>query len=306
MTYEMRTGNRKELVNKISGLTGIQPKYLGVPSCAYQIGRYTVAKEGTLTVDDTAADMELIGQLISEGLIEGETAETVTREAEGTAADTEEEPVTEAAAEQTAEPETDAPAALHISVPLGRHSGTSLRNLLNLIYSRGKLISKAAQTDFSVEEGLIEKLKDDSCIISVESLMRAIADYEDEHGKSINGLTMTPDELIFTGFALKDAEHADAYTKLIDRINRQALTQKRIQAKTVDDSNEKYSFYTWMTRIGMKGEEFKAARKMLIGNLDGHCAFKTQEDADKFSAKMKAKRDAEKAARPAADIPAGE
>lgn len=291
MTFKMRNGNRKELAKRVSEITGIQSRYMGVPSCAYQIGRYTVTKDGNLTVDDIAADPELIEQLISEELIEAETAG---------------ETVDEETLEQPEQTEPDEPAALHISVPMDKHSGTSLRNLLNLIYSRGRLISKAAQAEFSVEEGLIEKLKDDSCTASVESLMRTVADYEDQNGRSISGLTMTPDEITFTGFALKDADHADAYTKLISKMNEQALTQKRIQAKTVDDSNEKYSFYTWMTRIGMKGGEYKRARKILIENLDGHCAFKTQEDADKFSAKMKAKRDAEKAAKIAAEMAAEE
>ena len=40
--------NRKEMVKAISGFTGLEAKYLGVPSCAYQIGKVKVLKDGTL------------------------------------------------------------------------------------------------------------------------------------------------------------------------------------------------------------------------------------------------------------------
>lgn len=40
---------RKELVAAISEYTGAEPKYKAAPSFAYEIGAYTVDKEGTLT-----------------------------------------------------------------------------------------------------------------------------------------------------------------------------------------------------------------------------------------------------------------
>lgn len=41
------TGNeRKELVTAIAEITGEKPRYKGVPSCAYQIGCFTVDRAG--------------------------------------------------------------------------------------------------------------------------------------------------------------------------------------------------------------------------------------------------------------------
>ena len=53
-------------------------------------------------------------------------------------------------------------------------------------------------------------------------------------------------------------------------------------------------------RLGMNGSDFKATRKILMENLSGHAAFRTDEEAQKFLAREKAKRDALKAAKQAA------
>jgi len=42
---------RKALAQKIGELTGSEVKYLGVPSCGYQIGAYTLDKEAVLHGD---------------------------------------------------------------------------------------------------------------------------------------------------------------------------------------------------------------------------------------------------------------
>jgi len=290
MKYAMAVESRKGLVKRVGELAGVRPKYMGVPSCAYQIGTYTVEKDGTLSVEEEDTDMAVINTLISEGMIEGTSADIMQGSTE-----------MEDHEEQEDQPEQgDSPTLLNVSFPMSQHTGVSLCNLLNLIYSRGHLISKATGADFHVDFGLIETLKDDFCGGAMEDMVRAIADYEDKHGNSISGLTMTSEELTFTGFHPVDADHADTYTKLASKMNAQALTQKRIQAKTVDETNEKYAMRTWLVRIGMGGDEFKTARKILMQNLSGHTAFRTPADAEKFSARQKAKRDALKTAKEAA------
>ena len=203
------------------------------------------------------------------------------------------------ASEPTAEPAIDLNMAFPIHI--GRHTGTSLRNLVNLIYSRGALINKATGGHFSVDEELVEALKDDSCAFNKANFLRAVADYEDQHGKSIYGLTITPEEIRFTGFGeAADVEHLTAYGQLAVLMNEQALSQKRIQAKEVNITNEKYAMRIWLVRIGMDGPEFKQARAVLMENLSGHTAFRTPEDAEKARAKNQQKRDALRAAKEAA------
>ena len=61
MTYHFNvTGpERKALVKAISEHLGIGAKYLGVPSCAFKVGRYTVSKDGALSFEDEGEE-ELI------------------------------------------------------------------------------------------------------------------------------------------------------------------------------------------------------------------------------------------------------
>ena len=50
LTFSKET--KKQMVKAIEKVTGEKAKYLGVPSCAYQIGDYRVEKDGTLKWED--------------------------------------------------------------------------------------------------------------------------------------------------------------------------------------------------------------------------------------------------------------
>lgn len=43
--------------------------------------------------------------------------------------------------------------------------------------------------------------------------------------------------------------------------------------------NEKYTFRTWLLRLGLIGDEFKTARQHLLKNLDGNIAWKDPAQA---------------------------
>ena len=144
-------------------------------------------------------------------------------------------------------------------------------------------------------------MKDDSCTYAVANFIHALKEYEEQHGASLEGLTITDEKVTFTGFPMApDYDHLTAFGHLAILMNQQAISQKRIQAKEVNDSNEKYALRTWLLRLGMNGPDFKQTRKILMENLSGHAAFRTDEEAQKFLAREKAKRDALKAAKQAA------
>ena len=73
-------------------------------------------------------------------------------------------------------------------------------------------------------------------------------------------------------------------------MHKQAVKQKRIQAKIVDDPNEKYIFRVWLVRIGMGGTDFKDVRRYLLENLEGHTAFHTAADEEKWKERQKARK----------------
>lgn len=336
MRFEKNIADRKELVKRLGELTGIAPHYTKMPRCAYEIGAYTVERDGSLTVKD-AADMEILAMLKEEGLIrdadgmigagtQPEDAEAVeTEEIEETTAEAETvdavetaetEPASQepeetdlvpdsgyefetqeevAAQEEEPTPE-DAPTALTVSLPMGEHTGVSLRNLVNMVYSRGPLLSKAAGGNFHVTKELVDALQGESNTATREAFLKNLADFRETHGSGMEGLEITEDAVSFTGFpAPERPEQAEAFCQLAEKMGSMALSQKRIQAKEVNDSNEKYAFRIWLIRLGMNGEAYKGARKVLMEHLSGHAAFRTPEEAEKAKEKNRAKREAQKA-----------
>ena len=355
LKFKLNVAERKTLAKRMEELTGIHPYYTKAPLYSYDIGSYTIDRNGNLLVEPENADAELLTTLLNEGLIRGgESIESTDDQPEDTelTADMDEEPVTEdteaetevldeqepedadtaeekepaedeseeaAELDNTAEDEPGAeepeseeqseaedqpgevPLDLELAFPVSQHNGVTLRNLVNLLYSRGKLIGKATGGHFHVEEGLVEKLKDESCTFAIMNFINAVSDYETEHGAALEGLKITTEKVTFTGFpTAPDHEHLTAFAQLAVLMNQQAISQKRIQAKDVNDENEKYALRTWLLRLGMNGPDFKETRKILMENLSGHAAFRTDEEAQKFLAREKAKRDALKAAKLAA------
>lgn len=361
LKFELNVAERKTLAKRMEELTGIHPYYTKAPLYSYDIGNYTIDRDGNLLVEPENADAEMLTTLLNEGLIRGgESIESTDDQMENTEptdhleedsviedteaetevldeqepedADTAEDEPAEAGAEEASEPDNtveddatenepvaeepeseeqpeaedqpeEVPLDLELAFPVSQHNGVTLRNLVNLLYSRGKLIGKATGGHFHVEEGLVEKLKDDSCTFAIMNFINAVSDYEAEHGAALEGLKITTEKVTFTGFpTAPDHEHLTAFAQLAVLMNQQAISQKRIQAKDVNDENEKYALRTWLLRLGMNGPDFKETRKILMENLSGHAAFRTDEEAQKFLAREKAKRDALKAAKQAVQI----
>ena len=314
--------DRKVLVKRLEELTGIKANYTYVPRCAYEIGAFTVERDCSLTVGEDA-DENIINTLLAEEMIvETAPAEETDEEAtdeDGTDEDAtdeddaDEDATNEDDADEDATDEDDAdeddadeddtdeedsdeyPLDLTVSVPLDDHTVQTLKNLICTIYSRGSLLSKATGGTFFADKALTDAL-DEHEFHSVPELIAFIREWE-ETNPELKGIRFDDDELIFDGFGeTPDAEHEKAFTDLACAINTMALTQKRVQAKEVDDSNEKYTMRIWLVRIGFGGAEYKTDRKILMENLSGHSAFRNDEEKAKWTERQKAKREAAKAA----------
>lgn len=108
--FNIEKSQRKTLAQKIGELTGSEVKYLGVPSCGYQNGAYTLDKEAVLHGD------ELPDEIRSELQKAGYTAE-------------------------------DEPEALTISMPRDFFTEQSMNNLLQLIANKETLLKHALNTE---------------------------------------------------------------------------------------------------------------------------------------------------------------
>ena len=130
--FNVSADSKKRLVKLISSHLGLQSKYLGVPSCAYRIGSYTVQKNGSLSWDeDDERTVGLLEALKAEGFSAAEDDEA-----------TEEEVLVEEEMEEESEVNR-----LCISFPKSMYEKHTLENLKNLVESKGALMKKAFRTD---------------------------------------------------------------------------------------------------------------------------------------------------------------
>lgn len=130
-----RTGaERKELVNALGEILGVKPRYKGMPSAAYEIGAYTVTRDGALEHDDS--------------ITEDETRQLVERLAERQIL----APETSGAKEKELQKETK---GLTVVIPFDQ---VQVGNLIKLLEAKGNLIRKAlgvADIRIEMQEGQV-------------------------------------------------------------------------------------------------------------------------------------------------------
>ena len=272
--YNVTGDRRKALVQAIADITGARPVYKFMPTCNYEVGCFTVSKDGTLIFDDRTDSVE------AEKVLDGIAAAGFECEApQGVDSGD-----TAASSEETGElpadlkgavvgadsADTTAPDGLTVSLPMDGFSADALERLRKLVESKASLIKKALGAE---------------------------------------RLTILPDgdKVSFPWWdTLPEPEETQAFTAFIAALCRMAKEAKRVTAteKTVD--SEKYAFRGFLLRLGFIGAECKEQRKLLLKNLSGSAAFPNKAKADAFSAAQKTKRDAAKAAASTGPTPAAE
>ena len=143
MTIYYQAENRKPLVQAVREFTGAAAVYLRTPTYAYQIGSFTVTREGNLDFDDQA-DGGTIEELMAFLAEKGFASEGAPTEAENTGDE-------EFSAEQENAPQEES-VGLTVAMPREGFTDTALENLRKLVEAKGGLIKKA----LAVEELPIE------------------------------------------------------------------------------------------------------------------------------------------------------
>lgn len=118
--FNLKGAERKELVKAISRITGIKAEYQGTPSMSYQIGDFTITKDGALVYDDKIDAGELLNELAEAGF------EGIADKSEG---------------KELKEPEVN---ILAIEMPTDK---VNTENLQKLLDAKGALIRKALGID---------------------------------------------------------------------------------------------------------------------------------------------------------------
>jgi hypothetical protein len=244
---------RKEMVKKLGEFLGVKPKFLNAPTFNYEI----VTEEETYTIDRF-------------GRITNSAGEEKTYEEIINPPASKEEP--EQMPEEKQEPlNID---GLEVKLPLEGHTGATLRNLVNMLFSKQHLIMKALELSEPLMDGTFAEDLSFKEISSFEEFQKAL----DEVGKErIPGLAFDFEEGTFTiklKAATLEPDQIAAFQDLTALINQNALKQKRATFKQAQDDNPKYAFRTWLIRLGMNGPEYKTTRKVLLANLEGSGAFR--------------------------------
>lgn len=271
MNIKIKASERTSAAKAIGEAIETRPVYMRAPSFAYQIGGFTLGRDGELTWDGSI-DQETLHKalraLTAAGIDHSE-------EYEGTGLETAPEPAGRA---------TDD--SIEVSLPTTNHTGRSLKNLVNLIYTRAGLINKATGAGFAVDRGLIDALAEDDGINTAEDFRKAVDAYKADHKDALCGIEITAEKVTFCmapSPEILTPEKIRAFMALACAMNQQAIRQKRIQAKTVNEENEKYAMRIWLIRLGMNGPENKEERRTLLQNLSGHTAFRTEEEKQRWT-----------------------
>ena len=226
--------DRKEIVKVLGEHFGVKPKYLGVPSFAYKIE----TEEEIFTVD-------------REGRITTKAGEEVELE-------------------EILNP--DEVTTIEIAFPLEGHSGKTLINLVNMIYSRQVLIKKI----FEIEENIVEGYFITAINhMDVQTTNQFIYILEELGVENCKGIRFVEERITFNITKQKvEPEEVKAFTEFLSLLIKKAKELKYASDKQVNTDNEKYAFRTWLIRLGMVGNEYKLTRKVLLQNLSGNGAFR--------------------------------
>lgn len=224
--------DRKELVQVLGKHLDIKPKYLGVPSFAYQVGDFTVDREGKIK-NKEGGEVELVEILNPNEEIK-ESLEEVTEE--------------EIFIEE-----------VNILIPLEGHNLNTLKNLVNMIFSKQDLINKV----FELDEDIISERE-------ITKLNASVTLEDFTENLKTEYIKIEGDNISFT----LETDIARSASLFFGLLNEKAKELKYASSKQIITDNAKYAFRTWIMRLGMIGTDYKEARKELLQNLNGNSAFR--------------------------------
>ena len=194
---------------------------------------------------------------------------------------------------------------IHVHINAAPHDARTLRNITNIMYSKEDLIYKALQVDVEREHRYCQKVEEDflqelnrkkpKSLEEVSRIWYKGADGRHRHYHESRYHCLNLHSVFQKGtieFRLfNSTTHAGkikAYIQLCLAISAQALNQKCASRIKTASTNEKYTFRTWLLRLGMIGDEFKTARKFLLENLEGGIAWKDPEQAVRQKERLRA------------------
>lgn len=199
---------------------------------------------------------------------------------------------------------------IHVHVGAERFTANSLRILCNILFAKQPLLEKALliedcrrrycqnlSYDFIVKLNRfkpkeIEEFAD-IWYSSFPSRNHTSSRYHDSRYRILNlhqlfsGRYQTVEYRMFN--STMHAGKVKSYIQLCLLITAQALNQKKASYQVTETDNDKYTFRTWLLRMGAVSDEFKTMRYHLLNDLNGNAAWRNprnHERAENFSVSM--------------------
>ena len=195
---------------------------------------------------------------------------------------------------------------IHVHVDASAHTPQTLRNIVNIMAAKEDLLYKALQVKVNRENycrkadtRFLEELnhKRPKTMDKVEELWYngmggRYSHYDDSRYHALNlHSVFSKGTIEFRLFnSTLHAGEVKSYIQLCLAISHQALVQRGASRAKTHPENEKYTFRTWLLRLGMIGDEFKTARQHLLKNLEGNIAWRDPAQAEAQKARLAAKR----------------
>lgn len=209
---------------------------------------------------------------------------------------------------------TNQSCGIHVHINAEPYDARSLRNITNIMASKEDLIYKALDVSVDrkygycrpVEERFLESLnqKKPKTMAEVERIWyngpsRRDEHYHDSRYHCLNLHSVfqkgTVEFRLFNGTL--HAGKIKAYIQFCLAVSAQALNQSCASRRKTQTTNEKYTFRTWLLRLGLNGDEFATARKHLLANLPGCIAWRDPAQAEAQKERLRKKREKEMAER---------
>jgi len=198
---------------------------------------------------------------------------------------------------------------IHVHVDASSHTPKTLRNIVNIMASKEDLLYKALQVQVERENyckkadtRFLDELnhRKPKSMNEVERLWYNGSSgryhhYDDTRYHALNlHSVFSKGTIEFRLFnSTLHAGEIKSYIQPCLAISHQALVQRGASRSRTQSSNEKYTFRTWLLRLGLIGNEFKTARLQLLKNLEGNIAWRDPAQAEAQKERLAAKRLAE-------------
>lgn len=198
---------------------------------------------------------------------------------------------------------------IHVHVDAARHTPQTLRNIVNIMASKEDLLYKTLRVQIDrqyycqkADLRFLDEVNNrrPKSMQELERLWYNGSSRRDIHYDSSRYHALNLHSVFSKGTiefrmfnSTLHAGEVKSYIQLCLAISHQALIQQRAMRTKTQSDNEKYTFRTWLLRLGLIGDEFKTARQHLLKNLEGNIAWRDPAQAVRQKERLAQLRQAE-------------